>query len=340
MVQPLFSVSFLRPGEGGRFRRAAPTSPPARRGRGSPVPTSRCCSTTRAAGTDAVRRRAGTSAWSTAPRCQRRAPLPGREPADLQGATPTVTSARCWQPLRPESGRCSDVAPGADPGSKCPFRGPDAVREMATRLGASASARSTFSAERLINPVLPCTKGRDRTSRWPRSPAGPTSPRPPSSRRPDGPGPPTTGCRIFTPGDELPFVVVTRFLGSAHAWPEAGGGGLASDVVQEAALAGAGSVAPSAFAFAAPPPWSAPAPGSTRTPEVIRPALWILRSTWPTRVGRQRSGWVGVLLADAEAVLAPQPDWAASGWTSASWVPHPPAAPQTWRRAFCPASHH
>src|SRR3954447_17221279 len=83
--------------------------------------------------------------------------------------------------------------------------------------------------------------------------------------------------RIWTPGGELPFAGHPT-LGSAHAWLEAGG-----------------------------EPAGAHVAGICRALRVRQSA--IVESTWIDN----GPGWVGVLLADADAVLALEPHWAAFG---------------------------
>ena len=130
--------------------------------------------------------------------------------------------------------------------------------------------------------------------------------------------PPTTDAadyrlRIFTPDEELPFAGHPT-LGSAHAWLEADGTPRHGDrVVQEC---GAGLVAlrtGDRLAFEA-PPLVRSGPVDEVDQARVRAAL---------RVGEPEvramewvdngPGWVGVLLAGADAVLALDPDWAAFG---------------------------
>ncbi|MFT3871486.1 MAG: PhzF family phenazine biosynthesis protein [Nocardioides sp.] len=115
--------------------------------------------------------------------------------------------------------------------------------------------------------------------------------------------------RIFTPAEELPFAGHPT-LGSAHAW--LAGGGVPREegaVVQEC---GAGLVRlrrGERLAFAAPP---LVREGPVAPADVER----ICRGL---RVGRDEvvdiawadngPGWIGVLLADADAVLALRPSW-------------------------------
>jgi PhzF family phenazine biosynthesis protein len=137
--------------------------------------------------------------------------------------------------------------------------------------------------------------------------------------------------RIWTPGGELPFAGHPT-LGSARAWLEAGG--VASDadeLVQECA---AGLVRirrdgarPGRLAFAA-PPLVRSGPVSEADRATICRALRIddaaiVDCAWLDN----GPGWVGVLLADADAVLALRPDHAAFGDLEIGVVgPHPPGA--------------
>ena len=129
--------------------------------------------------------------------------------------------------------------------------------------------------------------------------------------------PPTTAnadyrVRIFTPRGELPFAGHPT-LGSCHPWLEAGGRPHdAGQMVQEC---GVGLVRirrdGGRLAFAAPPlQRSGPVDAATLAqiarglrvaPDAIRAAQWVDNGP----------GWVAALLADAEAVLALEPDFAA-----------------------------
>ncbi len=116
--------------------------------------------------------------------------------------------------------------------------------------------------------------------------------------------------RIFTPSAELPFAGHPT-IGSAHAWLEAGGEP-ATDVglVQEC---GAGLVRlrrTPRLAFAAPPLVRSGEVAADDRERIVR----ALRITHDDVVDLQwidnGPGWVGVLLADADAVLNLEPDWA------------------------------
>jgi PhzF family phenazine biosynthesis protein len=133
--------------------------------------------------------------------------------------------------------------------------------------------------------------------------------------------------RIWTPGGELPFAGHPT-LGSAHAWLEAGGAPTNPDeLVQEC---GAGLVRVrrgKRLAFAA-PPLVRSGPVSEEDRAAIRRALrlddsQIVDYAWVDN----GPGWVGVLLPDAEAVLAVRPDLTAFGDLEIGVVgPYPPGA--------------
>jgi PhzF family phenazine biosynthesis protein len=121
--------------------------------------------------------------------------------------------------------------------------------------------------------------------------------------------------RIFTPSSELPFAGHPT-IGSAHAWLEAGGVPASDDrIVQEC---GAGLVTlrrpadgvGQRLAFAAPPLVRSGEVSEEDRERIVR----ALRITHDDAVDLQwidnGPGWVGVLLRDADAVLALEPDWA------------------------------
>ena len=123
--------------------------------------------------------------------------------------------------------------------------------------------------------------------------------------------------RIWTPGGELPFAGHPT-LGSCHAWLEAGGVPATDDAVVQECGAGLvtirrGRGAQDRPAFAAPPLMrSGPVDEAdlTRIATVLRlDRADLLDSAWIDN----GPGWVGVLLRDADAVLAVEPDWAAFG---------------------------
>jgi PhzF family phenazine biosynthesis protein len=146
--------------------------------------------------------------------------------------------------------------------------------------------------------------------------------------------------RIFTPGGELPFAGHPT-LGSCHAWLAAGGVPRnASTVVQEC---GIGNVVVrrdgARLAFAAPPlRRSGPADANTRAH--VAQALRIdpgdaLGVQWVDN----GPGWVGVLLRDAQAVLALRPDFGAMAELKVGAVGAYPAGAECAFevRAFVPA---
>ncbi|WP_372728464.1 PhzF family phenazine biosynthesis protein [Nocardioides sp.] len=130
--------------------------------------------------------------------------------------------------------------------------------------------------------------------------------------------------RIFTPAGELPFAGHPT-LGSAHAWLEEGGRPAADDVVVQECGAGLVRVRRGQrLAFAGPPLIrSGPVEDADRA--AICRALRIgddevVDAAWVDN----GPGWVAVLLADAAAVLALQPDFAAFGSLDIGVVgPHP-----------------
>jgi PhzF family phenazine biosynthesis protein len=116
--------------------------------------------------------------------------------------------------------------------------------------------------------------------------------------------------RIFTPTGELPFAGHPT-LGTCHAWLEAGGrpadpGG---DVVQEckAGLVTVSPVLDGGLAFAA-PPLVRSGPVEDAVTERVARALNIARADIVDIAWADNGpGWVAVLLASAEAVLALRP---------------------------------
>ncbi|MCY7394716.1 MAG: PhzF family phenazine biosynthesis protein [Nocardioides sp.] len=144
--------------------------------------------------------------------------------------------------------------------------------------------------------------------------------------------------RIFTPGGELPFAGHPT-LGSAHAWLEAGGvPALQGEVVQECAAGLVRVRRGTRLAFAAPPLRRS---GPVTEPDLTRiatalgvPRPTLLDASWIDN----GPGWVGVLLADADAVLGLSPDWAAfDGLEIGVLGPHPVGGPADVEvRAFCP----
>jgi PhzF family phenazine biosynthesis protein len=141
--------------------------------------------------------------------------------------------------------------------------------------------------------------------------------------------------RIFTPVAELPFAGHPT-LGTCHAWLQAGGAPAAEHVVQECA---AGLVAvrrtPDGLAFAAPPlVRSGPV-----EPELVERIASLLAIDASDIVDSQwvdnGPGWVAVLLADADAVLALRPS--AGDLDIGAVGPHPAGSAQQFEvRAFFP----
>lgn len=124
--------------------------------------------------------------------------------------------------------------------------------------------------------------------------------------------------RIFTPERELPFAGHPT-LGSARAWLEAGGSPASPDELVQECGAGLVRVRRSAgasggrLAFAAPPLLRS-GPVDEEDLRRVLAALrlrrdQVLDAAWADN----GPGWVGVLLPDADAVLAVEPDPAAMG---------------------------
>jgi PhzF family phenazine biosynthesis protein len=145
--------------------------------------------------------------------------------------------------------------------------------------------------------------------------------------------------RIFTPSEELPFAGHPT-IGSAHAWLEAGGvPRREGEVVQECPAGLVRVRRAERLAFAAPPVVrEGPVTGEERTRLVRALALAdddIVDARWIDN----GPGWVGVLLRDAEAVLAVRPDWAAFGALEVGVVGAYPEGSEcaVEVRAFCPS---
>jgi PhzF family phenazine biosynthesis protein len=142
--------------------------------------------------------------------------------------------------------------------------------------------------------------------------------------------------RIFTPGGELPFAGHPT-LGTCHAWLEAGGQPSRDSLVVQECEAGLIRIRPagSGRAFAAPPlvrggPVDEPLTGHLA--EVLNIARAdIVAAQWADN----GPGWVAVLLASAEAVLAIRPG-VADGHIGVVG-PYPPGSPEAFEvRAFVP----
>jgi PhzF family phenazine biosynthesis protein len=144
--------------------------------------------------------------------------------------------------------------------------------------------------------------------------------------------------RIFTPSSELPFAGHPT-LGSCHAWLASGATSKREGIVLQQCGAGVIELRRQRegwLAFAAPPlVRSGPLEDSLRAHVAAVLGLSqgeIVDAQWADN----GPGWVGVLLASAEAVLALHP----SGMDLAVGVigPYPPGAPEAFEvRAFLPA---
>ena len=153
--------------------------------------------------------------------------------------------------------------------------------------------------------------------------------------------PPTSGeadyrVRIFTPVSELPFAGHPT-LGTCHAWLERGGVARRNDVIVQECGAGLVEVrrTPDGLAFAAPPLLRG-GPVEESLIEHVASVLRIERSaildaSWADN----GPGWVAVLLADAEAVLALEPGFVDLDVGAAG--PYPAGSPEAFEvRAFFP----
>lgn len=119
--------------------------------------------------------------------------------------------------------------------------------------------------------------------------------------------------RIFTGSVELPFAGHPT-IGSAHAWLESGGVPQSEgEVVQEC---GAGLVRVrrgERLAFAAPPVVREGPVSADERAHLLRALALTEADVVDARWIDNGPGWVGVLLRDADAVLAVRPDWAEFG---------------------------
>ena len=133
--------------------------------------------------------------------------------------------------------------------------------------------------------------------------------------------------RIWTPGGELPFAGHPT-LGSAHAWLEAGGVPADPDeLVQECAAGPVRVRRGERLAFAAPPLVRSGAVSDEDRAAICRALriedAQVVDCAWVDN----GPGWVGVLLSDAETVLALRPDLGAFGELEIGVVgPHAPGA--------------
>ena len=142
--------------------------------------------------------------------------------------------------------------------------------------------------------------------------------------------------RIFTPGGELPFAGHPT-LGSCHAWLEAGGQPRQPGTVVQECGAGLISIRqlPGALAFAA-PPLIRGGPVDEQVAAQVAGNLGIARDAIvDIQWADNGPGWVAVLLASADDVLALRPgpvdlDIGVAG-------PYPPGSPEALEvRAFTP----
>jgi PhzF family phenazine biosynthesis protein len=140
--------------------------------------------------------------------------------------------------------------------------------------------------------------------------------------------------RIFTPGNELPFAGHPT-LGTCHAWLEAGGNPAAAGVIVQECAAGLIGVrsASSGLEFAAPPLLRSGPVEET----LIRQIAEVLNIARGDIVDAQwvdnGPGWVAVLLASADAVLAVQPG--ATDLNIGIAGPYPAGSPEAFEvRAF------
>jgi PhzF family phenazine biosynthesis protein len=145
--------------------------------------------------------------------------------------------------------------------------------------------------------------------------------------------------RIFTPSEELSFAGHPT-LGSAHAWLETGG--VPQDDAELVQQCPAGLVRVrrgERLAFAAPPVVrEGPVTGEERD-RLVRALSLAHDDVVDARWIDNGPGWVGVLLRDADAVLAVRPDWAEFGDLEVGVVgPYPAGAECAIEvRAFCPS---
>jgi PhzF family phenazine biosynthesis protein len=142
--------------------------------------------------------------------------------------------------------------------------------------------------------------------------------------------------RIFTPARELPFAGHPT-LGTCHAWLEAGGVAAGPGVVVQECGAGLVQIRQDAgrLAFAAPPLLRS-GPVDEPLAERIATQLGLGRPDIVDLAWADNGpGWVAVLLASADAVLALRP--AAAGMDIGVAGPYPPGSPEAFEvRAFTP----
>lgn len=142
--------------------------------------------------------------------------------------------------------------------------------------------------------------------------------------------------RIFTPTGELPFAGHPT-LGTCHAWLEAGGHPACPGTIVQECEAGLVRVrqTDAGLAFAAPPLVRSGPVEDTVTERVVR-ALNITRADIVDIAWADNGpGWVAVLLASADAVLAVRPGVVDMDIGIAG--PYPPGSPEALEvRAFSP----
>ena len=142
--------------------------------------------------------------------------------------------------------------------------------------------------------------------------------------------------RIFTPTSELPFAGHPT-LGTCHAWLEAGAGSAGQDAVVQECGAGLITVrrTDAGLAFAA-PPLVRSGPVEEAVAERVVRALNLMPSDLVDIAWADNGpGWVAVLLASAEAVLAVRPG--AVDMDIGVVGPYPDGSPEAFEvRAFSP----
>jgi PhzF family phenazine biosynthesis protein len=142
--------------------------------------------------------------------------------------------------------------------------------------------------------------------------------------------------RIFTPVLELPFAGHPT-LGTCHAWLSAGGLPKRDDVIVQECNAGLIPIrrTDAGLAFAG-PPLVRGGPVEDSLVDEIASVLGIERSAIvDTQWADNGPGWVAVLLADADAVLALEPTFTELDIGVVG--PHPEGSPEAWEvRAFFP----
>jgi PhzF family phenazine biosynthesis protein len=144
--------------------------------------------------------------------------------------------------------------------------------------------------------------------------------------------------RIFTPAVELPFAGHPT-LGTCHAWLENGGAPRDGEAIVQECAAGLITIAPTdvGLAFAAPPLRREGPVDDATCAEVVR-ALGIDRSQIVDLAWADNGpGWIGVLLENADAVLALKPS--RSELRIGVTGPYPTGATEAFEvRAFVPGA--